>query len=81
MLPLQLSPLGIRLLLEHGQGGFLLFEGSLCIPNGHLPRCEDDVLLHEGFGERRDGCLLALEFSLLALELGLLRLERLVSLL
>ena len=80
-LPLQQRPHSVRLLLEHGQGGFLLFEGGLCVPNGHLSCPEDDVLLHESLGERRDGRLLALELNLLALELGLLRLERLVFLL
>ena len=71
---LQLSPHGVRLLLERGQGGLLLIEGGLCVPSGHLLRCEDDVLLHEGLSERRDD-------RLHALELGLLRLERFVLLL
>ena len=76
---LQQCPSGVRLLLERGQGGLLLFEGGLCIPNGHISCLEDNVLLHDGLGERRDGRLLALELSLLALELGLLHLERLAS--
>ena len=80
-LPLQQCLRSVRLLLEHGQGGFLLFEGGLCVPNGHLSCLEDNVLLHDGPGERHDGRLLALELSLLALELGLLRLERPVSML
>ena len=80
MLPLQLSLRIIRLLLERGQGGFLLFEGGLCVPNGHLPRLENNVLLHEELGEHRDGRLLALKLGLLALELGLRRLECLVLL-
>ena len=71
----------VRLLLKHRQGGFLLFEGGLCVPNGHLSCLEDDVLLHVGLGEHRDGHLLALELSLHALELGLLLLDCLVFLL
>ena len=71
----------VRLLLKHRQGGFLLFEGGLCVPNGHLSWLKDNVLLHEGLSERRDGRFLALELSLLALELGPLRLDRLVFLL
>jgi hypothetical protein len=81
LLLLQLSPCSIHLLLERGQGGLLLFEGSLYVANGHLPRLEDDVLLYEELGKCRDGRLLALELSLLALELGLLLIEHLVFLL
>ena len=65
---LQLSPCGVRLLLEHGQGGLPLLEGSFCVADGLLPCLEDDVLLREGDGERGDGCLLALKLSLLRLE-------------
>ena len=65
--PLQLDPHGILLLPERGQGGLSLLEGGLCVSRGHRLHCKDDVLLHKGVSECRDGRLLALELSLLVL--------------
>ena len=70
--PLCLFLLGPCGFLEHGQGGFLLLKGGLCVPDGHLLLPEGCVLHRKSRGERGDGCFLALELSFLALELGLL---------
>ena len=63
---LQLSPCGI---LKRRQGGLLLLEGALCVPNSHL-------FFRKSRGEYGDSRFPALELSLLVLELGFLLLER-----
>ena len=48
---LQSSLCGTRLLLERGQGGLLLLEGSLYAPNGRLLLSKGSILLREGRSE------------------------------